>query len=664
MTEESQRQTPQAPLIEEKQRWSPIWLMPLIALCVAAWLGAQAWQERGIKITVTFQNGMGIEAGRTQVRFNGLQVGKVETVSMQPDLKGVQAKIIVSRDIADWLTDKTDFWLVKPEISLAGVSGIEALLSGNYITFRPEKGKTTHHFKALAEAPPLAEGKPGLHISLEALDAGSIIPGSPVYYRHIHVGEVERIALKGDGHSVQIDIYIEPNYAGLVRENSRFWNVSGIHINGPLSQLKIEIDSLLSVLKGGVAFATPDWEPKPEAAGQHSHFKLYPDYESARSGIPVTIEFPLSAHIVQEGARIMFHGVEAGIVKSYVIKEDISGFIVHASMDPLAAPALVDGARFWLVEPRVTPQGVEGLDALISGRYIAMDVTDKAIKADRVERSFKGHTTQPPAGSDAPGLHVTLVSDNANGLSTGSTVWLRGIEIGTVQGIYLRKEGVDVAILIEKQFQHLMREGATFWKASGVSVSAGIDGVTVNSRPLSAIISGGIFCESSVPDAMPIADGAMFELFPDRQTAYRRGRLVTLFSPTLSSVKDGAPVFYKGVIVGEVVSVDLANPADRVEIRLMVNSPYESLVTDDSRFWNVSGLAIEIGALKGIEVHTQSVQALIQGGIAFATPRIAHPAAIETSFLLHKKAETQWLQWNPSIPLIRSAKEKMPEADK
>ena len=81
------------PLIDEQSRWSPVWLMPVVALCVASWLGWQAWQERGVKITVSFENGTGIEAGRTQVRYNGLQVGKVESVSMQSDLQGVQAKL-------------------------------------------------------------------------------------------------------------------------------------------------------------------------------------------------------------------------------------------------------------------------------------------------------------------------------------------------------------------------------------------------------------------------------------------------------------------------------------------------------------------------------------------------------------------------------------------
>ena len=178
------------PVVEDKSRWSAVWLMPLVALCIAGWLGWQAWEERGVHIIIEFESGIGIAAGRTTVRYNGLEVGKVEKVAMNPDLKGVAAKVHINRELEQWLTDKTEFWLVKPEVSLAGVSGIEALLSGNYITLKPHKGKPSHHFKALGDPPPLAEGKAGLHITLNARDSGSLIAGSPVYSRDIHVGEV------------------------------------------------------------------------------------------------------------------------------------------------------------------------------------------------------------------------------------------------------------------------------------------------------------------------------------------------------------------------------------------------------------------------------------------------------------------------------------------
>ena len=566
---------------------------------------------------------------------------------------------MMSRNLEDWLSDKTEFWLVKPEISLAGVSGIEALLSGNYITFRPARGKPEHRFHALDDAPPLAEGKPGLHISLDAPDGGSLIPGSPVYSRHIHVGEVERVMLKKDGNAVQIDLYIEPEYASLVRTNTHFWNVSGVHVHGPLSHLKVETDSLLAILKGGVAFSTPEWESltASQVAGQRSRFKLYPDFETARSGIPITIEFPLSAHIVQAGARIMFHGIEAGIVKNYEIKDDVSGFTVEALMNPLAETALVEGARFWLVEARITARGIEGLDSLLSGRYIAMDVTDKALKDGHTERKFHGHINQPPAGKDAPGLHLTLTSDSSDGLSEGSAIWLKGMNIGSVQELSFHGQGVEANILIEPAFQHLIRSGVRFWKASGLSVSAGMSGVTVETRPLAALIRGGVFCEVPSQNTVKVDDGSNYPLYANRHDAFRQGRRVTLFSPSLSSVKKGAPVFYRGVVVGEVVSIALADPADRVEVTLLIHSPYELLVTEGSRFWNVSGLNIEVGALKGVEIHTQSLEALIRGGIAFATPENAPPAPSETSFLLHENAEDEWLNWHPAISLARTAKD-------
>ncbi|WP_281647305.1 MlaD family protein [Parendozoicomonas sp. Alg238-R29] len=648
---EDQKQEPQEPIVEEKRRLSLVWLMPLVALCVAGWLGWQAWQERGVKITLQFDNGTGIVAGRTHVRYNGLEVGMVESVSMRPDLKGVEARVSMNKEVSSWLTDKTEFWLVKPEISLAGISGIEALLSGNYITFKPEKGRPAHHFIALDDPPPLAEGKAGLHITLSAPDGGSLIAGSPVYSKHIYAGEVERVTLKDDGKSVQVDIFIEPDYEHLVHTNTRFWNVSGVHVSGSISNLHLQTGSLLSILKGGIAFTTPEWEAPQKQAVQKEQFPLYSDYEAARAGVSITIEFPLSAHIVQKGAHIMFHGVEAGVVKSYDFKEDLSGFSVVVSMDPQATPALVEGAKFWLVEPHITPQGIEGLETLLSGRYIAMDITDTAIKRGESKRLFRGSLRKPPPGPDVPGLHLQLTTDDVEGLSEGSGVWMRGVKIGSVESIELQSSAVNISILIEPQYAHFIRSGVRCWKTSGISVSGGLSGFHVQSQPLGAMISGGLTCE--VPDsrAQREKNGRIFPLYSTREQAFKQGRHFKLIAANKKSIDAGTAILYHGEKVGEVERGKLGNPADRVEIDIIIYSPYEALVTENSRFWSVSGLDVHFSAFRGIEIQTPTFESMIRGGIAFATPEVAEPASECASFILHGTPKDEWEHWNPPIYL-------------
>ena len=649
------------PIVEEKRRWSLVWLMPLVALCFASWLGWEAWQERSIAITILFENGTGIEAGRTPVRFNGLEVGKVDKVSMIPDLKGVTARVQMNQELEQWLTDKTEFWLVKPEISLMGVSGIETLLSGNYITFKPAKGKASKLFQALDESPPLAEGKPGLHITLNTSDSGSLLAGSPVYHRHIHVGEVERVVLERDGSSVRVDLFIEPDYQHLVHKNTRFWNVSGIHVSGPISNLSVQTDSLLSIIKGGVAFSTPEEEALSDLASQKDVFTLYSSYDAARTGVLITIDFPLSARIVQEGSRIMFHGVEAGVIKSYAIKPDLSGFSVVASMNPKTTPALVEGAQFWLVEPRITPQGVEGLETLLSGRYIAMDITERAIKNGASKRLFYGSLHKPPSGNDSPGLHLTLTANDIGNLSEGSSVWMRGFSIGTVEKLELRSNDVQASVVIAPQYVHLIREGVKFWRTAGVSISGGLAGFKAESRPLGAMVSGGITCEVPDAKAQKIKAGERFQLFSDRDSAFQEGKVFKLLTGNLKSIKVGTPVLYRGEKVGRVSATRLGNPADRVEIDIFINKPYVPLVTEGSRFWRVSGIDVSFNAILGVEVRTPSFETMLAGGIAFATPKVAPPAEEGYSFALHQEAQEEWEQWHPALEC--GAKDERAQAD-
>ncbi len=655
------------PQTQKKRRLSPIWLIPFLALCIAVWVGWQAWNDRGIHITLLFENGSGIKAGHTQVLYNGLQVGRVSKVSMEASLIGVRAQIDMNREFADWLGKKSQFWLVKPEVSLAGVSGIETLLSGNYITLRPDKGELVKEFRALSEAPPLAEGKRGLHISLDADDVGSLVPGSPVYSRHIPVGEVERVTLKDNGKAVQIDMYIEPEYASLVRKNSRFWNVSGIKVSAPMAHFKVETESFLAILKGGVAFSTPDWKARGEPSKSGDHFKLFSDYDTAKGGIPIDIDFPLVAHIVQTGARVVFHGIDVGLIQDSMINDSLSGFTVRVCMNPQAAPTLVEGARFWLVEPRLSVHGLQGMDALFSGRYIAMDVTEDAIKRAQSTRKFQGALEQPPAGKDTPGLHLTLKADSTGGISRGSGIWLRGTQVGSVQNVVLNEEGVDIDILVEPKYHHFFRQGMRFWRMSGVAVTGNLSKFTVESRPLSAIIGGGINCDS--PEAAMAFDqdgkrvtknkparllknSEIFALYNDRGEAFLEGKYIRLFSGRLSSAQPGSPVLYHGVQVGAVSSTRLADPADRVEITLLIQSRYVPLVTEESRFWNVGGLDVNINVLSGINVRTPSMTTLFEGGIAFATPAISPPCPDTASFMLHDRPSDEWIHWNPAISLM------------
>jgi paraquat-inducible protein B len=253
---------------------SILWFVPVLAVGLVGVLFFQAYAQRGPLVSIAFSNGEGLRAG-DPVMFRGVQVGKVRDVALAPDLSGVRAQVELKRDAAGLAVEGTRFWVVRPELSLTRVSGLETLLGPRYIEADPGPagGAAARTFQGLQTPPrgagrglPGAEG--GLELTLSGTRLGSVTPGSPVVYREVRVGSVLAADLSADARTVDVQVRIDPAYVHLVRDNSRFWNVSGIGVDLGLGGLKLRAGSLESVLAGGIAFATPT---KPGAQVSAGH---------------------------------------------------------------------------------------------------------------------------------------------------------------------------------------------------------------------------------------------------------------------------------------------------------------------------------------------------------------------------------------------------------
>lgn len=214
--------------------WSAIWILPLIALAIGAWLAWQAYSERGIHIEVVFDSAEGIEINKTSVLYKGMTIGVVRDLRLEDDDRRqvVVADIEMNKDVDGYLRSGTRFWLVKPSVTLAGITGLETLVSGNYIGMSPADGEPTKRFVALAEEPPMSDSRIGLHLTLKAERLGSLNRGSPVFYRQIQVGQVKNYVLAEDDSTVEVQLYIQPGYAHLVRKHT----VSGTPAASPSTQ--------------------------------------------------------------------------------------------------------------------------------------------------------------------------------------------------------------------------------------------------------------------------------------------------------------------------------------------------------------------------------------------------------------------------------------------
>lgn len=200
------------------------------------------------------------------------------------------ATIEMNKAAEPHLTKGTRFWLVKPSVSLAGITGLETLVSGNYIAVSPGEGERTKRFTALKVAPPLSDSEPGLHLTLKAERLGSLNRDSPIFYKQIQVGRVKSYRLSEDQSTVEVKVFIEPAYASLVRKHTRFWNASGVSIDASLSGVKVRSESLSSIVAGGIAFATPEYRKDSPPTDPSLPFRLYEDFDAAQAGIRVKVK--------------------------------------------------------------------------------------------------------------------------------------------------------------------------------------------------------------------------------------------------------------------------------------------------------------------------------------------------------------------------------------
>lgn len=180
----------QEAILRKRARISPFWLLPLVAVFIAGWLLFQHWLEQGTEVTIEFSSAPGVVSGRTPIRYQGVEVGLVQSVTVSQDMKKIIVKASINKDMKPALTSGTKFWLVTPKASLAGVSGLDALVGGNYIGMQPGAGEEQHNFIAQDSPPQLQTEEGQLLIYLTAKDLGSLHENSPIYYRKVPVGYI------------------------------------------------------------------------------------------------------------------------------------------------------------------------------------------------------------------------------------------------------------------------------------------------------------------------------------------------------------------------------------------------------------------------------------------------------------------------------------------
>jgi paraquat-inducible protein B len=424
--------------------------------------------------------------------------------------------------------------VVKPSISLAGITGLEALVEGNYIAVRPgEKGAATKRdFVAQPKAPPLDLRAPGLHLVLFTENLGSLDVGSPILYKQVKVGSVQSYQFSRKNKKLVIGVHIEKEYENLVNASTRFWNVSGITLSGGLTTgIQVKSESLQSLMAGGIAFETP--ESIAPLRKRIPRFRLFANQEEAhQKGTMINIKVD-RADGVHVGTAIRFKGLDIGKIEGVDLSDDLQSVLLTARIFEVPERIARVGSAFWVVKPELGLIKTSNLDTLVSGQYIEVRPASKNLGP---QKNFVALVSPPEMAKQEAGLSLVL-------------------------------------------------------------------------------------------------------------SAARRG-----------SLKPGVPVTYREITVGKVTGYELGQTADRVLIHILIEPKYAPLVRAGSRFWITSGFGFDFGLFKGATMRTESLETIIQGGVAFATPegeQMGNAALPEQTFPLFDTFEEQWLSWAPKIPLAK-----------
>ena len=350
------------------RRISVIWVIPLVAVAIGAWLAWDTLSKEGPTIRISFDGGEGLQAGQSQLKYRDIVLGTVKSLDLAPDHTHVVVTVATTRQAEPLLTDQTIFWVVKPRLFAGNISGIETLLSGSYIGMMPGQAgsKAQRQFVGHEDPPILQANIPGHTFMLKAKRLGSISVGSPVFFRDLNVGEVLGWDIADMAEYVTIRAFVRAPYDGYVHDETRFWNASGVSVKLAGAGVEVQMESLKALLLGGIAFETPAAEIHAASTAENHVFPLFADRDAANNAsytrkIPVISYFPGSVKGLAPGSEVTMHGLQVGQVTEVRLEYDRAKDIVVAPVRYEVEPERITG-----VGQRIYKTDRESVEAVLN----------------------------------------------------------------------------------------------------------------------------------------------------------------------------------------------------------------------------------------------------------------------------------------------------------
>jgi paraquat-inducible protein B len=599
----------ESPKVVKKKLFSPIWLLPVVALILGAWLGVKSIKESGIEILIHFPSAAGIDIGKTLVKYQGLSVGKVTDIGIDDNLRGVNVKVVMDYRADPFLNKKTLFWLVKPKASITGVEGLDTLFSGNYIAIQPGDGRSATEFEAEREAPAILPGIEGVMVKLTSPRLGSIDVGSPVFFRQAPVGSVVSYRLDGNKQII-ISAFVQEQYGHLVNKDSHFWNVSGFKIDASLAGIKVSTESIASILAGGISF---DSGTDSEKAVNGDEYTLYEDELTAIGGI----DFSLTAadgEDISEGTAIIYRGVAIGQIEKKSLTPTGVKFIARVKYQYKAL--IAKDSQFWISGAEISLTGIKHLSRLVTGNVINLL---PGTQASSEAMQFELALAAPDLLSEDK-LKLTVVANTHTGINSGAQVRYKQLPIGQITGINLSQDFsmVEYHIEILPEFKILLTKGSFFVPESALSINASLEGISVNTRDVTTMLEGAISLIPGNNSALLSANSklTLHESIESAQTLYAQQKMthLTLTSIDGADLAEGSPIYYKKMQIGSVSKINWFAKTDKFNIDINIDSKFAPLIKPNTVFWRNDAVAIS-ASLAGVDINVAPLKGAINGSI-------------------------------------------------
>ena len=377
--------------IEHRRRLSLIWAIPVVTVIIGGWLAWRTLSERGPLITVTFETAEGLQADQSHVRHKDVDMGVVQKVGLTPDLRRVQVTVRMNREAEPLLTDKAQFWVVRPRFFAGSISGLQTLFSGSYIDLLPAAGggQPQRDFVGLENPPVLQSDVPGRTFLLAAKRIGSLNLGSPIMFRDLEAGEILGWDIGEMARDITVHAFVREPFDKYVRNNSRFWNASGATVQLGANGVEVKVESLRAIVLGAIAFETPD-DPKVTTESDADHqFQLFESEDAADSSVykrsvQFLAKFSASVSGLKAGSAVTLRGLKVGEVSSvslvYDRKLDNVVVPVHFTLEPerismldLPTGGNLDARMHDLVQRGLRVK-LESASILTGQKQLAMDV--------------------------------------------------------------------------------------------------------------------------------------------------------------------------------------------------------------------------------------------------------------------------------------------------